>query len=123
MARAAPFTWDELADNSLRLPVACAPAAPDEFYVRHSTRRTATGPLGVGFGMDGEPVTHTLYLSGCERFLAASTARIALGMAVGSGGRNCGLARSGLACRRRRTTSSGARPCSTRWRRALYAWL
>ena len=60
MTRAAPFTWDELADNSLRLPAACAAGVHAEFYVRHTTRRTPTGPLDIGYGAECEPVTHTL---------------------------------------------------------------
>jgi len=53
--------------------------------------------------------------SGCERSLAVSTTRIALGMEVESGGLRCRLARSGLA-RSRRTTSAGAWPLMTRRR-------
>ena len=70
------------------------------------------GVIGVhGVGDD--------YMSGCETSLARATTLRAGGNASESGGLKRRLTSFGSATRRLRTTSSGHRPLSTRWRLRL----
>jgi GNAT superfamily N-acetyltransferase len=67
--RKPPFTWEQLADATLRLPDAVAPATTVEFYVDHTTQYGVMGPLDLTRATDERPLSHTLELRIPRAFL------------------------------------------------------